>query len=313
VPDGEAPSPFVDPDRAHGRDGIAGDAVIARLLRRSMLLARAPARPQDADVRASTANRTLWWIVGVMAVFGLLMLAGGDPGARDVLGGALALGLTVGVLGWLSYRYRVEPRRESFDAQARELGLRPEAGDPLGLLNVPFALFRWAASVREIENTARGTRGGSDVIVADYWFARSSDPSSDDYERYTCVLTPVTSGWADLAVVPERLASRIRSWAVPDILTESDAFNRRFEVRSADRRFALAFLDQRLMEWLLAQPLGVGLEILDGRLLTFRPRVTTSVDDVRRTLEAFDALLERIPRVVGSANPSIPPPPFERS
>jgi hypothetical protein len=33
VPDGDAPSPFVDPDRAHGRDGIAGGAVIARLVR----------------------------------------------------------------------------------------------------------------------------------------------------------------------------------------------------------------------------------------------------------------------------------------
>lgn len=264
-------------------------------------------------MRASTAKRTLWWIVGVMAVFGLLMFAGGDQGARDVLGGALALGLTIGVLGWLSDRYRVEPRRESFGAQARELGLRPEAGDPLALLNVRFALFRWAASVREIENTARGTRGGSDVIVADYWFATSSDPSREDYERYTCVLTPVPGDWVDLAVVPERLASRIRSWAVPDLLTESDAFNRRFEVRSGDRRFALAFLDQRLMEWLLTQLPGVGFEILDGRLMVFRPRVTTSVDDVQRTLEAFDAFRERIPRVVGPADPSIPPPPVETS
>lgn len=262
-------------------------------------------------MRASSANKTLWWIVGVMAVFGLSMFVSGDPAGREVLGSALAVGATVAVLGWLGYRYRIQPRRESFEGQARELGLRAESGDPLRLLDVPFGLFRRAASVRDIENTARGTRGGADVIVADYWYATSSDPSLDDHERFTCVLSAAPREWPDVAVVPERLASRVRSWAAPDIHTESDEFNRRFEVRSSDRRFALAFLDQLVMRWLLEQLPGVGFEILGGRLMVFRPRVLTSLDDVAKALEVFGQLRERIPRVVGPPSRTVPPPPVE--
>lgn len=250
-------------------------------------------------MRASTANRILLWIVAGMGAAALLALAKGDPDARDLVGGFVFVAVVVGGLSWLGYRYRVRPRRESFEGQARELGLRAERGDGLGLLDLPFRLFRWAASVREIENTARGWRAGHDLVVADYWFAPTSAPEYDDYERYTCVLTQAAPSWPDLSVVPERIASRVRSTlAMPDIETESEQFNRRFEVRSTDRRFALAFLDALMIRWLLEQLPGVGFEILGGRLMLFRPRVTTSVDDLSRAVELFDRFQERIPRVV---------------
>lgn len=83
-----------------------------------------------------------------------------------------------------------------------------------------------------------------------------------------------------------------------DIHTESERFDRRFEVRSPDRRFALAFVDARMMRWLLEQPPGVGFEILDGWLMVFRPRTTTSLDDLGRTVELYDGFRERIPGVV---------------
>lgn len=217
------------------------------------------------------------------------------------------------MLGYLGYRYRVLPRRGSFDDQARGAGLAWQPGDPLGLLDTPFALFRRGAGVREIENTASGAHGGVHVIVADHWYAASSDPSLDDHERFTCVLSASPREWPDLAVVPEGLASRIASWAVPDIGTESDEFNRRFQVRSRDRRFASAFLDQRLMRWMLEQLPGVGFEVLDGRAIVFRPRITTSVDDVARALETFDGFRGRIPRVVGHLVAPIPPPPVATS
>lgn len=250
-------------------------------------------------MRASTANRILLGVVGAMAAFGLLMLVAGDDEAVEMLRYVAAVGLTIGGFSWLGYHYRVLPRRESFQGQARELGLRSEPGDPLELLSQPFILFRWAASVREIENTARGMRRGEELVVADYWFAATSAPERDDYERYTCVLTRIPPTWPDLSVVPERIASRVRSaLAMPDIRTESEEFNRRFEVRSSDRRFALAFVDARMMRWLLDQPPGIGFEIRDGWLMLFRPRMTTSVDDLSRAVELYDRLREQIPGVV---------------
>ena len=250
-------------------------------------------------MKASTAIRILLWIVVGIGVFALLPLLAGDPEAVEMLRISAALALTFGGLWWLGYHYRVLPRRASFEGQARELGLRAERGDPLGLLESGFALFHRAASAREIENTARGRRDGLELALVDYWLAPTSAPQRDDYERFTCVVTPAPSGWPDLSAVPEGVASRLRStFALPDIETESEEFNRRFEVRSTDRRFALALLDPRMMQWLLGQALGVGFESLGGRLMVFRPRATTSVDDLARAVELHGRFLEQIPRLV---------------
>jgi hypothetical protein len=153
--------------------------------------------------------------------------------------------------------------------------------------------------VRELENTATGVRGGEHVVVADYWDAPSSDAQRDDYRRSTCVLTTAPSWWPSVSVLPEGVAARLRStFAMPDVELELEAFNRRCEVRSGDRRFALALLDARLMSWLLEQRPTIGFEVADGRLMVFRPRETASLDDVARALELSDALRERIPQVV---------------
>ena len=81
-----------------------------------------------------------------------------------------------------------------------------------------------------------------------------------------------------------------------DLRTESEEFNRRFDVRAADRRFANALLDQRMMAWLLEQAPDSGFEIVDGRLMVFRARVTASLDDVARALELADGFSQRVPR-----------------
>jgi hypothetical protein len=250
-------------------------------------------------MRAATANRVLWWIVGVMAAFALVLFLTGDAEADELLRSTVVVAATVGFLSWAGYRYRVLPRRASFEGQARDHGLRPVTGDPFGLLARGFALFRRPASVREIENTATGVRGGIDIVLADYWDAPTSAPEYDDYRRYVCVMTGCPA-WPDVSVMPEGFVSRLRSVAaMPDILTELEAFNRSFEVRSLDRRFALALLDQRMMGWLLEQLPGTGFEILDGSLMMFRPRIPTSIDDVSRALELLDGFMAHVPRVVG--------------
>jgi len=257
-------------------------------------------------MKASTANRSLLWLVGILVAFGLIQVVTGGESDRRALGSYLVVGLAVAGLIWLGYRYRVMPRRESFAGQARELGLRAESGDPLGLADRPFALFRWMASMREVENTATGQRNGLEVVVTDYWFSPTASTERNDYERYTCVLTPAPADWADISVVPQRLASRMRDvLALTDIGTESVEFDRRFEIRSTDRRFASAFVDARMMAWLLEQLPGMGFEILDGWLMVFRPRVKTSVDDLGRAVDLHAAFLERIPRVVFPGRPDI--------
>lgn len=250
-------------------------------------------------MRAATANKLTWWIVGVIGLAALLATLRGAPDARELSGGFLFVAFVFGGMWWLSQRYRVRPRRESFEDQARRAGLRAEAGDPFRLLDAPFALFGRAASVRDIENTASGVRGGERVTIADYWYAPSSDPQLDDYRRYTCIVTETPSWWTDVSVMPRGLVDVLRS-VVPlsDLRTESDEFNRRFDVRAADRRFANALLDQRMMAWLLDQAPDSGFEVVAGRLMVFRARVTSSLDDVARALELADGFSRHVPSVV---------------
>ncbi len=104
---------------------------------------------------------------------------------------------------------RCRPRRELHRYQARSLSLRSAPGDPLGYFERPFALLGHAATAKDIENTSWGTWHGMEVVVIDYWFARSSDPSRSDYRYYTCAATPVPSAWPNLSIVPEELGSRL--------------------------------------------------------------------------------------------------------
>lgn len=254
-------------------------------------------------MRPSTSLRIMAGIGAAWALTVLVMFVRGDPQAGSTLAQLLVLALFVAGLVWAVYRFRIEPRRGSFESQATRAGLRAQPGDPLGLLQTPFALFRRPASARDLESTAWGAHNGREIVFADYWFAPSSNPSLDDYRRFVCVVD-ARPEWPDLSVIPTSLVSAARDavgHARVDL--ESERFNRAFDVRAGDRRFADAFLDARMMEWLLLQASGVGFEIVAGRLLMFEPRSLLSLDDVDRALRRFDGLLDHVPYVVRSLFP----------
>jgi hypothetical protein len=251
-------------------------------------------------MKASTAARSLIGLGGALLVGTLLVALRGDPQAGDLARQVVFAVVLVGGIFWLGYRFRVLPRRQSFTDQADALAFRVEPGDPGHLVEEPFALFRWVGSVRAIENTATGTHGGHAATVVDYWFAPTGAAEYDDYERYTCVLVDAEDGWPDLCVVPERLGSRtLGAVGLRDQELESEAFNRAFLVRAADARFASAFVDARMMGWLLEHR-DCGFEVLGGRLMLFRRRTAVSLDDLAATLDLYDAFRARIPGVVAS-------------
>jgi len=255
-------------------------------------------------MRRSTAVRIAAIVAVAWAATLVLMFATGDPQANGLLRDLVGLSVLAGAIAWATYRFRVLPRRESFGGQAGDAGLQARSDDPLGLLASGFSIFHRAASARELENTAWGRWRGREVVVADYWYAPGTNTTRHDEQRFMCVVDEARPGWPDLVVVPAGIGAALRD-AVglggPD--TESERFNRAFEVRAADRRFASAMLDARMMQWLLAQTPGVGFEILGGRLMVFEPRMRSSVDDVARALERFDAFLEHVPPVVRSLAP----------
>jgi len=249
-------------------------------------------------MKARTAGRLLAGIFGFMIVALALSSIGGDEDARATLRQVVVGALLVGGLFYMTQRFKVEPRRASFADRARAVGLASEAGDRLGFLDSGFELARRAASVRDVESTATGTRNGRDVAVLDYWYAVSSRTGVDDYVRFVCALLPVPSSWPWLLVVPERIATLVGDALLgsdPD--TESEAFNRTFAVRTDDRRFASAFLDARTIAWLLERPTHTGFEIRDGRLLCFVARDDVR-DDVAHAVRTAEDLVDRVPAPV---------------
>jgi len=89
-----------------------------------------------------------------------------------------------------------------------------------------------------------------------------------------------------------------------DIALELEAFNRRFHVRGIDRRFAVAFCDQMMMQALLALPSGVSIAVNEDRMLL--RSATLPPAQVLLLLEAARAIARRVPPVVASLYPPRP-------
>jgi hypothetical protein len=250
-------------------------------------------------VRVRT-SRTILIVLACVFLGGMVLFAlSGDRSARRELPAQLAAWTTIGLIMFAGWWFKVRPRRELHQDEARSLRLESAPGDVFGFLDRPFALLREMATAKDVENTSWGTWRGRDVTVFDYWLARSSDPSKDDYEYFTCAATPVPADWPDLSIVP----ARGPGWVSDVIHGESigfelERFNRAFDVRCVDGRFAHALIDARMIDWLLGLPEGTGFEISGGTLLARLPRPTW--DDVAASLETLGAFLERIPPVVAS-------------
>ena len=245
-------------------------------------------------------SRAILLSLGLVFLGGMVVLAlAGDASARRALPAQFATWAFIGLLFFLGWWFKVRPRRELHQGEAHSLGLRSAPGDALGYFERPFALLGHAATAKDIENTSWGTWRGMEVVVLDYWFARSSDPSKSDYRYFTCAATPVSVGWPNLSILPEGIGSKLTtSLGGRDIGFELERFDRAFEVRSDDPRFAHALVDARMMSWLLELPSDTGFEILDGVLLSRTPRRPDR--DLTWALETMVSFRDRVPPVIES-------------
>lgn len=246
-------------------------------------------------MRYSTGTKVL---AGVFAIGLLFLIAGRQwQEAREWVATALVVGGIVALGVW-----RLRPRRNAFEAEALRLGVRFSARDPFGLLDEPFALWRWSQrSYGRLDNVLWGTWRGLQVRAFEYQY----DTSGRDPRAFSCAMVAIPGGWPALVIRPESLASRLADVAVPEVAFESEAFDRAFSVRCDDRRFASAFVDARMMAWLLALEPRWGFEIDGPWILGYRDQVRPW--EIEGVLETVATFVERIPRVVGSLFPETLP------
>jgi hypothetical protein len=239
----------------------------------------------------STAKMALIAVAGVAAGLLFTVLAvGGDERAVFVM-----LALCVGGIALVNL-YRTFSRRSAVEREARRLGLSFSRRDPFRVLDAdfhPFLRFGKLPGTQRVENVVWGVRDGREVRAFDY-----RRPGEDEIQ-YSCAMVRIPDGWPSLLVRRHGPLDVARNAAgLQRIEFELDEFNRRFEVRSDDRRLASAVIDQRMIGWLLESDPALGFQLQEGWLLAWMPQLPP--DELERTLTTAEGFHERIPRAVWS-------------
>jgi hypothetical protein len=216
--------------------------------------------------------------------------------------GALALLLILSAFAVAAWRRR----RGREDRQRQLLELCWRAGLRFAPVD-PFPDTTWLAHPLFAHPTLGAENvvwnGRDDVRVFDVWYEQTSDDGSRPVRRWaTCAAARLPIGGGRLLVVPRTIEDFVPLGE--EIRLELDAFDSRFRVRCDDRRFAFAFLDQRMMESVLGLPDDVVLDLDEGTLVLWAPLLQPG--RVLLLFEAARAVERHVPRVVGELYPPRP-------
>jgi hypothetical protein len=207
-------------------------------------------------------------------------------------------------IAYLAYRQRKQ-RRLGFAMVAKQLGLTYTPEDPYGLLSYPFALFE-RGDGRGVENVIGGSWEGMDVRLFDYWYYEESTDgqghTSRSYYRFDCALLPVGAVCPHLLIGHETLFTRLAgALSFHDIEFENENFNRTFNVKCEDRKFANDVVDSRMIDWLMANGQDLKLEVTGGGALVAIDRCRPQ--ELVPLLQRARGFVDHVPKVVFSLYP----------
>jgi hypothetical protein len=200
---------------------------------------------------------------------------------------------------YLSY-YLKQKRRAELATMATQLGLEYSTVDTQGCLALPFALLS-KGDGRGTENVMWGTWKDTPMTEFDYWYYEESTDSeghrTKTYYRFSCAVTEIEAFCAHLTIDRENLFTRIADhMGLHDVEFESDDFNRSFNVKCKDRKFANDFIDARMMQHLLLVDHAFQFEVSSKWLLCFsKKRPPMDLIPLIGTLKQFR---DQVPRVV---------------
>jgi hypothetical protein len=201
--------------------------------------------------------------------------------------------------------YAKRKRQQTFARFAVLQGLQYAPEDPYGLIGLRFALFR-RGDGRGIENVLWGTWHDTPLQAFDYWYYDESTDGkgnrSRTYHRFECAVSTVDAACPHLTLDHENLFTRLADHlAMHDIEFESEDFNHAYNVKCDDERFAFAFVDARMIVWLMAHGDGYAFEVVGDRLLVACRRLDPmALVPVLGTVRDFRA---QVPRDVPSLYP----------
>ena len=214
-----------------------------------------------------------------------------DLAAQPWMPIALIVGTVVAAFVLVTWYRRHAGRARQIEHAAQASGYRYTPVDGSGLANVRFASFAGGHGVDLSNVVIAASADGATVRAFDYstWVDVPVDDGGDVWGSARGDETPgsrrtrrVTAGTVGsgaavrlpgvylprLTVRPESLRTRaVDALGGRDLQLESDEFNRIFDIRSEDRRFAELFLDPQMMNLLLETEGKVSVEVFGNWLL----------------------------------------------
>jgi hypothetical protein len=168
--------------------------------------------------------------------------------------------------------------------------------------------FRWLGDGRwsRAENVVWNRSEGEDVRAFDLLVEQRTDQGARTVvRRYVCAAVALPFGCPRLEIVPRDAIGQLAG-AIPssEVELELEAFNRRFRVLADDRRLAVAFCDQRMMQALMGLPPGVSVAVNEDRMLLRAAELAPA--EVLLLFEAARALRRSVPAVVADLYPQRP-------
>jgi hypothetical protein len=186
--------------------------------------------------------------------------------------------------------YLEDQRLKRLQQLARKHGLHYHADDPFDIPHrYPFGLFKQGHS-QEASNCFDGKYQNLHVILFDYKY-RTGSGNHETTHTLLALLARLDICSPHLIIRPETVLNRFAAFfGFEDVKFESNEFNRAFNVRAVDKKFAYDICHGEMMEFLLRHP-SMCWELGGEYLLLYESNKCTS-DPVRLAGEFADRIPE---------------------
>lgn len=198
--------------------------------------------------------------------------------------------------------YLKHQRRQGLQSFAQKHGFAYTAHAPPGLLGAGFPLFH-KGDGRGAENGITGKWKETEFSAADYWYYNEQESDAQGggggrtYHRFSVASTDIPAWLPDITICRESLVTALADRiGVKDIAFESEEFNRAFEIKAKDRKFAFELIDPRMMQWLLSCDRRFGFELHGRGILIYSKRLKPT--ELLPLIGSLHQFAERIPRLV---------------
>ena len=238
---------------------------------------------------------------------------GGDLSAHtsgvDSLWFVLFAGVAIAFAGGRYYLKHQRKQELASFAQRHRFVYTPHA--PPGLLAYSFPLF-YRGDGRGADNGIAGTWKDMPFKAADFWYYEETARDAQGrqggrtYRHFSVAAIDIPAWLPDVTIARENLMTVLANrLGMSDIDFESEEFNRSFQVRAEDRKFAFELIDPRMMQWLLSCDRRLGFELHGRGILVYSKRLAAK--DLIVMIGSLEEFRDRIPRLVWNTYAYEPP------